>query len=54
MDDKEGIGMGHVPLTKRAFAAMKPVVVGQEEVRREELDGYQMWKDGGGGYFGNK
>jgi hypothetical protein len=33
---------------------MKPVVVGHEEVRKEELDGYHMWKDGGGGYFGNR
>jgi hypothetical protein len=54
VDDKEGMGMGHVPLTKRAFAAMKPVVIGQEEVRKEELDGYHMWKDGSGGYFGNR
>ncbi|HTR41481.1 MAG TPA: hypothetical protein VMH87_07680 [Pseudomonadales bacterium] len=50
--DKDGFGMGHLPLTKRAFAAWKPIVLGLEEVRQEELDGYEIWKDGKGGYFG--
>jgi hypothetical protein len=54
VDDKDGSGIGHLPLTKLVFAAMKPVVIGHEEVRKEELDGYDMWKGGGGGYFGNK
>jgi hypothetical protein len=52
--DKDGFGMGHLPLTKRSFAAWKPVVVGKQEVTKEELEGYEMWKEGGGGYFGNK
>lgn len=54
VNDKDGFGMGHLPLTKRAFAGWKPIVVGQEDVKKEELDGYDMWKDGGGGYFGDK
>ncbi|HXB60958.1 MAG TPA: hypothetical protein VNU95_15400 [Candidatus Acidoferrales bacterium] len=49
--DKDGFGMEHVPLTKRAFAAWKPVMVEHEDVRQEELDGYEIWKDSGGGYF---
>lgn len=52
--DKDGFGMGHLPLTKRSFAAWKPVVFGKEEVKKEELEGYDMWKEGGGGYFGDK
>ena len=52
--DKDGFGMGHLPLSKRSFAAWKPMVIGQEEVKKDELDGYDMWKEGGGGYFGNK
>ena len=53
--DKDGFGMGHLPLTKLAFDAWKPVVTGHEKVRQEELDGYEIWKDsGGGGYFGKK
>jgi hypothetical protein len=54
INDKDGFGMGHIPLTKQAFAAWTPVVLGKQEVLKEELDGYEMWKDGGGGYFGNK
>ena len=52
--DPDGFGMGHMPLTTRAFAAWKPVVIGKQEVRKDELDGYEMWKEGGGGYFGDK
>jgi hypothetical protein len=52
--DKDGFGMGHLPLTKHAFAAWEPVVIGYEEVKQEELDGYEIWKDSGGGYFGKK
>src|SRR5688572_418917 len=54
MNGKEGFGMGHLPLARQAFGAWKPVVIGREEVRKDELDGYEMWKAGGGGYFGNK
>lgn len=52
--DKDGFGMGHLPLTKQAFAAWKPVVFATREIKADELEGYKMWKDGGGGYFGSK
>jgi hypothetical protein len=52
--DKDGFGMGHLPLTKRAFSAWKPVFLSKEEVRKEEMHGYEMWKDSKGGYFGDK
>ncbi len=52
--DKDGVGIGHLPLSKRAFAAWKPSVIGHQEVKKEELEGYEMWKEGGGGYFGDK
>ena len=52
VNDQDGFGMGHMPLTKSAFASWHPILVGHDEVTDEELEGYQMWKDGGGGYFG--
>ena len=52
--DKDGFGMEHLPLTKHAFAAWKPVIMRNEEIRQEELEGYEIWKDSGGGYFGEK
>jgi hypothetical protein len=54
VNDKEGFGMGHIPLSRQAFAAWKPVVFDRDQVRPDELDGYEMWRQGGGGYFGNK
>ncbi len=54
INDKDGFGMEHLPLGKRTFAEWKPVVIGHQEVLKEELDGYEMWKDGGGGYFGDE
>jgi hypothetical protein len=52
--DGNEFGMGHLPLTKKAFAAWKPVVISEQEVKKDELDGYELWKDGGGSYFGGK
>lgn len=52
IDDPEGFGMGHLPLSRKAFTAWQPMFVQDGTVANEELDGYQMWKEGGGGYFG--
>ena len=52
--DTDGFGMGHLPLTKRAFAAWKPISIGEQPVQKEELDGYEIWKDQSGSYFGDK
>ena len=49
--DREGFGFGHIPLSREAFAAWKPVFVQSSSVRAEELDGYQEWKKHGGGVW---
>ena len=49
--DGEDVGLGHLPLTKKAFAAWRPILVQSGTVAKDELDGYEMWKEGGGGYF---
>jgi hypothetical protein len=51
--DKDGYGIGHMPLTKSAFAAWKPIVFAHQKVVEEELDGYEIWKSSGS-YFGDK
>lgn len=45
IDDKDGFGVGHVPLTRKGFEDWKPVEVNWEEVTKEELEGYEMWKN---------
>lgn len=51
--DNDGVGLGHLPLLKKAFMAWRPVFVQDGKVTKDELDGYEMWKEGGGGYFGD-
>ena len=51
--DDDGVGLGHLPLLKKAFMAWSPVFVQDGKVTKDELDGYEMWKEGGGGYFGH-
>jgi hypothetical protein len=46
INDKEGgFGIGHVPLEKIGFDNWKPMQVGFEEVTKEDLEGYEMWKN---------
>jgi hypothetical protein len=49
--DKDGFGMGHLPLRDEAFKAWQPVFILRTPVTSEELEGYQMWKDAKGGAF---
>ena len=51
--DKDGFGMGHLPLSRKAFADWQPVFIFQSSVTDEELEGYKMWKENHGGVFGN-
>ncbi len=51
MDDENGFGIGHLPLSREQFVKEQPVFLSQTPVTEEELEGYQMWKDGGGGVF---
>ena len=47
--DQEGFSLGHMPLREESFRAWKPVLAGKAEVKEEELEGYRMWKQDGGG-----
>ena len=52
MGDAGGFGMGHLPLSKPAFGSWRPVKVGSEPVADDELEGYRMWLEARGGYWG--
>jgi len=49
--DKDGFGMGHLPLSRKAFHAWRPAFIKQSTVADNELDGYKMWKESGGGVW---
>ena len=51
VNDGDGFGMGHLPLTAKGFAAWKPALLSKEAVSKDELEGYEMWKEGGGGFW---
>lgn len=45
INDKDGFGIGHTPLARKGFEDWKPVVINYEEVNKEELEGYEIWKE---------
>jgi hypothetical protein len=47
----ETLGMGHAPISKRAFKDWKAVFFQQSAVNIDELEGYKMWLEAKGGYF---
>jgi len=49
--DKDGFGIGHLPLDRATFDAWMPRIIMQTAVTEEELEGYRMWKESGGGAF---
>ena len=51
IDDPEGFGIGHLPLSPRDFALWFPVQLATLPVTEEELVGYRSWKESGGGVF---
>jgi hypothetical protein len=52
INDPDGFGMGHLPVSRKTFAGWKPVFIRQSTVSQEELEGYELWKEGGGAVFG--
>jgi hypothetical protein len=50
--DEDGFGIGHLPLSARNFAHWEPMIIGHEEISPEELEGYNLWKESGGGVWG--
>jgi len=51
IDDKDGFGIGHLPLSRNEFESWEPIFLTQQSVSQEELDGYEMWKQGSGKTF---
>lgn len=45
MADKNGFGIGHIPLDRKGFDNSNPVIVGFEEVTKADLTGYEIWKN---------
>ncbi len=50
--DKDGFGMGHVPISEADFKGWKAIMLTKAQVKAEELEGYKLWKEAGGGVFG--
>lgn len=49
ISDKDGFGVGHLPLDRRTFADWDPVLLATSTLVPDELEGYEMWKKGVGG-----
>jgi hypothetical protein len=43
--DKDGFGMGHLPLRLATFLNSEPAFLTHGEVKPEELNGYNLWKE---------
>ena len=50
--DQDGFGMGHLPVRLAAFMEREPIFLTYAEVKPEELEGYNFWKENAeGGVF---
>ncbi len=49
--DTDGFGMGHLPLRLETFQNSEPLFLTYAEVLAAELEGYNMWKEHGGGVW---
>jgi len=54
IDDADGFGIGHMPLARSEFMRWQPVLLTQQTVSEDELEGYHLWKEAGGGVFGSQ
>ena len=45
IDDSDGFGVGHLPLSRDEFALWEPSLITTVGVDEEELEGYRMWAD---------
>jgi hypothetical protein len=50
-DKDTPLGMGHAPISYRSFSTWGAEFVQKSKVIEEELEGYNMWLEGNGGYF---
>ncbi len=46
----ESLGMDHAAISRASFASWGARFIKFGPVRQEELDGYEMWREAGGGY----
>ncbi|HEY1375981.1 MAG TPA: hypothetical protein VGF55_04270 [Gemmataceae bacterium] len=51
-DDPGGFGVGHLPISANNVAGWRPVLLAETQVAEDELEGYRLWKESGGGVFG--
>ncbi len=51
MDDADGFGIGHFPVSRQSFFDWQPTFFLQSDICEEELEGYKIWLDSKGGYF---
>jgi len=49
--EDESLGMGHAPVSRASFATWGAEYIKTVSVTEEELEGYEMWLEAGGGYF---
>jgi hypothetical protein len=47
--DKDGFGMGHLPLRLATFMDSEPIFLMHAEVTPQEIAGYNFWKESAGG-----
>lgn len=47
--DKDGFGMGHLPLRLATFIDREPMFLTHAEVPPKELEGYNFWKESADG-----
>ena len=52
INDKDGFGIGHLPLTNETFHSWEPQFLQHTLVEPEELEGYEAWKESKGGAWG--
>lgn len=43
--DKDGFGIGHLPLSRSTFASWLPVRIQREPVTGEEMEGCRIWEE---------
>jgi hypothetical protein len=51
INDEDGFGMGHLPLSLNRFRNREPLFLIYSEVKAEELEGYEYWRESGGGVW---
>lgn len=52
-DPNDARAVGHLPMTRGCFLTMGPRHVVEAPVTDEDLDGYRIWMEQKGGYFGS-